>query len=109
MTRPAGSILNAMTSMRAAAYRRVVKTLSDVGPAKLFPAEQACIREAADGLIFCADIEGDRDARAAYGAVVRLADDLVLSERWTVVSVQALLDDIWACGPGELLQLPVAA
>jgi hypothetical protein len=98
-----------MTNMRAAAYSRVLKTLRDLGPAKLLAAEQACIREAADGLLFCGDVNGDRDARAAFGAVVRLADDLVLSERWTVASVQMLLDDIWACGPAALVALPVAA
>jgi hypothetical protein len=98
-----------MTSIRAAAYRRVVKTLRDVGPAKLFPAEQACIREAADALLFCADIDDDRDARGAFGDLVALADDLVLCERWTAPRVQELLDDIWACGPGDLLELPVAA
>jgi hypothetical protein len=98
-----------MTTMRAAAYRRVVKTLRDVGPAKLFPAEQGCIREAADALLFCADIDDDKDARAAFGRLVALADDLVLAERWTVPRAQVLLDDIWGCGPGDLLELPVAA
>jgi hypothetical protein len=98
-----------MNAMRAAAYRRVVKTLRDMGPAKLFPAEQACIREAADALLFCADIDRDTDARAAFGALVALADDLVLAERWTGPRTQVLLDDIWSCGPGDLLTLPVAA
>jgi hypothetical protein len=42
-----------MTSRRATAYRRVVKTLRDFGAAKLWPAEQARIREAADALLFC--------------------------------------------------------
>jgi hypothetical protein len=98
-----------MTSLRATAYRRVLETLRDLGPAKLSAAEQACIRDAADALLFCDDIDADSDARAAFGAVVGLADDLVLAERWTVARVQPLLDDIWACGPVELLQLPLAA
>jgi hypothetical protein len=41
-----------MTSIRASAYRRVVQTLRDVAPAKLWPAEEACIREAADAMLF---------------------------------------------------------
>jgi hypothetical protein len=98
-----------MTNIRATAYSRVLRTLRDLGPAKLSATEQACIREAADGLLFCHDINGDSDARAGFGAVVRLADDLVLAERWTAARVQALLDDIWACGPADLLQLSVAA
>ena len=53
-----------MNSLRATAYRRVVKTLRDLGAAKLWPAEQACIREAADALLFCRDLD-DNDARHA--------------------------------------------
>jgi hypothetical protein len=98
-----------MTSVRANAYRRVVQTLRDLGPAKLWPAEQTCIREAADALLFCRDLHRDVAAREALGAVAVLSDDLIDTERWTPRRAQRLLDDVWACGPGEALNLPVAA
>ena len=41
-----------MTNERTQAYGRVVKTLDELGPSKLLPAEQARIREAADCLFF---------------------------------------------------------
>jgi hypothetical protein len=97
-----------MNSLRATAYRRVVKTLRDLGAAKLWPAEQACIREAADALLFCRDLD-DSDARHAVAAVTVLADDLIDAQRWTPVRAMQLLDDIWACGPSAALDVPRAA
>ena len=88
-----------MTSDRADAYRRVLTTLHELGPTKLWPPEQACIREAADTLLFSGDLDGEA-ARAAFAAVARLSDRLVESGRWTDSRVRDLLDDIWACGPG---------
>ena len=70
-----------MNSERTQAYGRIVKTLEDLGPAKLLDAEQARIREAADTLIFA---EGaDRDVIAAVEDVRVLADHLAESGRWT--------------------------
>jgi hypothetical protein len=97
-----------MTSLRATAYRRVVKTLRDLGAAKLWPAEQACIREAADALLFCRDLDED-DARRALAAVTVLADELIDAQRWTPLRALQLLDDIWACGPRAALGMPRAA
>jgi hypothetical protein len=97
-----------MTSLRATAYRRVVKTLRDLGAAKLWPAEQACIREAADALLFCRDLDED-DARRALAAVTALADELIDAQRWTPLRALQLLDDIWACGPRATLGVPRAA
>jgi hypothetical protein len=97
-----------MTSLRATAYRRVVKTLRDLGAAKLWPAEQACIREAADALLFCRDLDED-DARRALAAVTALADELIDAQRWTPLRALQLLDDIWACGPRAALGVPRAA
>jgi hypothetical protein len=96
-----------MTSLRAIAYRRVVKTLRDLGAAKLWPAEQACIREAADALLFCRDLDED-DARRALAAVTALADELIDAQRWTPLRALQLLDDIWACGPRAALGVPRA-
>jgi hypothetical protein len=97
-----------MTSLRATAYRRVVKTLRDLGAAKLWPAEQACIREAADALLFCRDLD-DSDARRAVAAVTVLTDDLIEAKRWTSLRAMQLLDDIWGCGPSATLDVPRAA
>ena len=85
-----------MTSDRTQAYGRVVKTLDDIGPAKLQPGEQERIREAADTLIFAA---GPDEARAAHDDVETLAAHLVASGRWTSERAQELLDDLIACGP----------
>jgi len=88
--------MSTMTSDRTQAYGRVVKTLEDVGPAKLQPAELDRIREAADTLIFAADLD---DARAALEDVDALAEHLVGSGRWTSERAEQLVSDILACGP----------
>jgi hypothetical protein len=79
-----------------------------MGPAKLWPREQAIIREAADALVFAKDLSNE-EARMALAAAAVLTDDLIDAERWTPSRAQQLLDDIWACGPGEAFGLPVAA
>ena len=66
-----------MNSERTQAYGRVVKTLDEIGPTKLQPAEQARVREAADTLIFAADLD---DARAAMADVDSLAEHLDVLE-----------------------------
>ena len=85
-----------MTSERTQAYGRVVKTLEDLGPAKLQPAEQARVREAADTLIFASGID---ETRAAMADIETLADHLVASDRWSEERAKQLVDDILACGP----------
>jgi hypothetical protein len=86
-----------MNSDRTHAYGRIVKTLEDLGPAKLLDAEQARIREAADTLIFA---EGaDRDVIAAVEDVRALADHLAESGRWTEERAAKLVDDLAHCGP----------
>jgi hypothetical protein len=97
-----------MTSMRAAAYRRVMKTLRGLGAAELWPAEQECAREAADALLFCGDLD-EADVRHAVAAAAVLTDDLIDTQRWTPRRAQQLLDDIWACGPDAAADVPVAA
>jgi hypothetical protein len=85
-----------MTSTRTQAYGRVVKTLEDIGPAKLQPAEQDRIREAADTLIFAADPD---EARPALADVEALAEHLVSTGRWTEERAAGLVQDVLACGP----------
>lgn len=82
-----------MTSERSQAYGRVVKTLADIGPAKLQPGEVETIRTAADALLF------DGDAYDELAAVEDLAQQLVDAERWTPERARALVDDVAACGP----------
>jgi hypothetical protein len=85
-----------MNTDRTHAYGRVVKTLDDLGPTKLQPAELDRIREAADTLIFAAAIE---EARPAIDDVRQLAEHLVLVDRWTEERAEQLLSDLEACGP----------
>jgi hypothetical protein len=85
-----------MTSDRTQAYGRVIKTLGDLGPSKLQPAEQERIREAADNLIFAAEID---EAAATLADVEELAEHLVASERWTAERADQLVSDLLACGP----------
>jgi hypothetical protein len=101
-------MLNGMTHHRTRAYRRVVTTLGDMGPAKLWPHEQTIIREAADALVFADDVANE-ETRTALGAAVALTDRLVDAGRWTTPRAHELLDDIWACGPGRAFGLPIAA
>jgi hypothetical protein len=85
-----------MTSDRTQAYGRVMKTLEDLGPSKLQPFEQERIREAADNLIFAADVD---EARETITDVEILAAHLVASDRWSAERAEQLVDDLLACGP----------
>ena len=88
-----------MTNNRTQAYGRVVKTLGELGPSKLLPAEQARIRDAADTLIFASDVEETGDALRDMG---RLAEALVSSGRWLEETVDRLVEDLLACGPEQI-------
>jgi hypothetical protein len=85
-----------MNTERTQAYGRVVKTLDELGPAKLQPVEQERVRNAADTLIFAADLD---EARAALEDVDALAEHLVASDRWSSDRARELVEDILACGP----------
>jgi hypothetical protein len=88
-----------MTNDRTQAYGRVVQTLSELGPTKLLPAEQARIRDAADSLIFAADLDEVRDALRDMG---ELAEHLLTSGRWLEQRVDTLVADLLACGPSNV-------
>ena len=85
-----------MNSERTQAYGRVVKTIEDLGPTKLQPDELDRVREAADTLIFAADLEEARDAMIDMDT---LAEHLVASDRWSEERAKQLVDDLLACGP----------
>ena len=86
-----------MTSERTQAYGRIVRTLEDLGPTKLLPAEQQRIRDAADTLIFAE--QADDHAVAALEDIRALTGHLVESGRWTDERAAELADDIAATGP----------
>ena len=85
-----------MNTERTHAYGRVVKTLDELGPTKLLPAEQERIRDAADTLIFASDLD---EVRASLADVDGLAEHLVSTGRWSEERAQRLLGDVLACGP----------
>ncbi len=90
-----------MSPERTNAYRRVVKTLDELGPTKLLGAEQDRIRDAADQLIFTADLDTDLAAREALTDAQRLCESLVESGRWEQTTACRLLDDVTDCGPAS--------
>jgi len=93
-----------MTNERTQAYGRVVQTLTELGPTKLLPGEQARIRDAADTLIFAATLEEARDALRDMGA---LAEHLLKSGRWLEERIDRLVADLLSCGPAATM--PAAA
>jgi hypothetical protein len=88
-----------MTNERTEAYGRVVQTLTELGPTKLLPAEQARIRDAADTLIFAADLDEARDALRDMGA---LAEHLLKTGRWLEERIDTLIANLLACGPSTV-------
>ena len=87
-----------MTSDRSLAYGRVMKTLEDLGPAKLHDLERQRVRQAADALLFAMPTDTGIDEAAVD--IARLTGFLVESERWTPETAARLADDVVACGPG---------
>jgi len=85
-----------MNADRTQAYGRVIKTLEDLGPTKLQPSEQERVRDAADNLIFAADLD---DARATLADVDALSEHLIGTGRWSEERAEALVQDLLACGP----------
>lgn len=87
-----------MNSERSQSYGRVVQTLEDLGPTKLQPAEQERIREAADTLLFAADLDSS-GAREALEDVTSLLAGLVESGRWSQERANELAEQLGGCGP----------
>jgi hypothetical protein len=86
-----------MTSDRSRAYTRVMKTVEDMGPAKLHELERRRVRTAADTLIFAGP--GELAAFRALDDVEDLMRHLVDSGRWTAERAGELVVDLAACGP----------
>ena len=99
-----------MTTNRARAYGRVMNLISELGPAKLHPGEQQTIRDAADALLFTADVSSDPEATEALTHLEDALDRLVASDRLIPETAETLLHAVEACGPQtEPLMLAVAA
>ena len=97
-----------MNRQRACAYARVTRTLRELGPAKLLPEEQDCIRRVADAFVFSTDVTSGHRHHAAIADLSQLHDRLVASGRWTRERAGRLIDDVWACAPEVDLRLPMA-
>jgi hypothetical protein len=86
-----------MTSERTQSYSRVVRTIDEIGAAKLLADEQQRLRDAADTLVFSTGV--DDAERAAIAAVEALVEHLASSGRWTAERAAELRDDVLGCGP----------
>ena len=84
-----------MNSERSQAYGRLMKTLADLGPAKLHDDEQELIRDAADELLFTEDAGAEK----VLDRVDALAGRLVESGRLLDETADKLLSDLEDCGP----------
>ena len=98
-----------MSPERSNAYRRVIKTLEDIGPSKLLDGEQQRVRYAADNLIFSTDLASDVEAIGALEDIETLCRALVESGRWEQASANKLAEDVFQCGPSEPVVLQAAA
>jgi len=97
-----------MSPERSHAYRRVMKTLDDLGPSKLLESEQQRIRYAADNLIFATNLSTDVDAFDGLGDVAALCRALVECGRWEQAAAMRLVDDVYECGPTSPVVLQAA-
>jgi hypothetical protein len=97
-----------MSPERSNAYRRVMKTLEDIGPSKLLDGEQQRIRYAADNLIFSTDLNTDIEALTALDDIEALCSALVESGRWEQASATKLAEDVFQCGPAVPVVLQAA-
>jgi|SRR5690348_5352837 hypothetical protein len=97
-----------MSPERSNAYRRVMKTLEDLGPSKLLETEQQRIRYAADNLIFSSDLSTDVEALEGLEDVVALCHALIESGRWEELTASRLASDVQECGPTAQVILQAA-
>ena len=88
-----------MTGERAQAYGQVKRALEDLSPSKLHPREQDVVREAADALLFCENLESDPAAEQALAELYELLDRLVGNDRLLLETADRLSAAVEACGP----------
>ena len=80
-----------------------MEMLRSTSVAKLHPSEEDQIREAADALLFCDDIDTGTEAKLALDGVRDLTRRLAGTGRWTPDAADRLLEEIAGCGPVLLL------
>jgi hypothetical protein len=83
-----------------------MKTLDDMGAAKLHDLERQRVRNAADTLLFATP--NDPGGLDALTEIEHLCRHLSDSGRWTVDRAAVLSDDVAACGPAWVGELPTA-
>jgi hypothetical protein len=88
-----------MTSERAQAYGRVMETIAEFDGTSLHANEIQVIRETADALLFCEDLEADTAAAEALDRFHALTDQLLENGRVSSERVGQLTADVEACGP----------
>jgi hypothetical protein len=90
--------VHAMSPERTQSYKRVMRTLTEIGPSKLLAGEQERVRDAADTLIFSSGLSDEQAASDALADVDELCRDLVASGRWERVTAAQLAQDVRGCG-----------
>jgi hypothetical protein len=80
-----------------------MQTIRSVDGSKLHAEETDQIREAADALLFCEDMDAGPEAKVALDGVRELTRQLVGTGRWAPEAADRLLEDIAGCGPVLLL------
>ena len=76
-----------------------MKTLEDLSESKLHEDELQIVRDAADALFFCEDMNADPSAEQSLAKHYELMDRLVESERVQAETTEKLTADVEACGP----------
>ena len=76
-----------------------MKTLEDLAASKLHPAEQDVVREAADGLFFCENLEEDPATEKLLARLYELVDHLMDGGRLLPETAGRLTSVVEACGP----------
>jgi hypothetical protein len=80
-----------------------MQTLRSAGGAQLHAEEEQQLREAADALLFCDDIDAGPEAKLALDGGRELVRRLAATGRWTPDAADRLLEDLAGCGPVLLL------
>jgi hypothetical protein len=74
-------------------------TIGEYEGTKLHPEEVQVVRDAADALLFCEDLDADQGAMEALDRFHHLTDQLLENDRVSSERVGQLTADVEACGP----------
>lgn len=76
-----------------------MRAIKDLSASKLHADEQDVVREAADALFFCEDLDTDPVAEEALAAFYDLVDRMIESDRLIPETAGRLTAAVEACGP----------